>query len=443
MIISTIESAVEYLISDWNYAVIIAALFITVPVLIFLFRRKAYHNKEESKHSKEEEPSLVIAVKMVDFAEMMSLYGSGVLDEIIRALTSKLRTILYDLNNKSEVEYARGGIVFVKVYGNVADPKYIAYRVASEIGEIEVDFFGMKLAVRTAVGLGIGENSYDEAVAAAEVASRESKPLIDFKELALDIDRNVKIANMRKKYDELREALRSGNIVPVFQPIFHSRMRSVEKFEALGRIRMPNGEMRPIAMYMDVLRNSSLMEECVIDLFDKVFSVAKNIPYSVSFNLDLNDIKSKIIVDFIMYKIESDPATARKIIFEILETEGHIEMDIVRDFCQRVRSFGVNIAIDDFGTGYSNFGRILELQPMYLKIDGSIISRILDDKVALAEAKAIVSFCKEVGLESVAEFVSNALIYKKVLELGIDYCQGYLFSPPITYEELQKKYLHR
>lgn len=443
MISRTIESVVEYLISNWGDVVIVVALLLTAFVLTLLFREKAYRGDEKSKHSKKEKPSLVIAVKMVDFAEMMSLYGSGVLSEISRVLISKLRAILYDLGVKSRVEYAGGGIVFGEVFGNTADSKYIAYRVASELEEIEVDFFEMKLAVKTVVGLGIGEDSYDEAVAAAEVASRESKPLIDFKELALDIDRNLKIANMRKKYDELREALRSGNVVPVFQPIFNSRTRSVEKFEALGRIRMPDGEIRSITMYMDILKGSSLMEECIVDLFDKVFFVAKNIPYSVSFNLDLNDIKSKIIVDFIMYKIESDPATARKIIFEILETESHIEMDIVKDFYQRLRSFGVNIAIDDFGTGYSNFGRILELKPMYIKIDGSIISRIVDDKVALAEAKAIVSFCKEVGLESVAEFVSNTLVYRKVLELGIDYCQGYLFSPPITYEELQKKYLHR
>ena len=72
----------------------------------------------------------------------------------------------------------------------------------------------------------------------------------------------------------------------------------------------------------------------------------------------------------------------------------------------------------------------MKLNVDYIKIDGSIIKNIHKDKSAEMVTKTIVAFAKELGIETVAEFVSEEEIYNKIKDLKVDYSQGYYFSEP-------------
>ena len=50
--------------------------------------------------------------------------------------------------------------------------------------------------------------------------------------------------------------------------------------------------------------------------------------------------------------------------------------------------------------------------------------------------KAIASFSRKLGLKSVAEFVENEEILKKIKDMRVDLCQGYYFSKPLDLAEL-------
>ncbi|MDY3198899.1 MAG: EAL domain-containing protein, partial [Pseudomonadaceae bacterium] len=82
------------------------------------------------------------------------------------------------------------------------------------------------------------------------------------------------------------------------------------------------------------------------------------------------------------------------------------------------------IAIDDFGTGYSNFEHLLRLDVDLIKIDGSLIKRLDRDPTARALTEGIVRFARELGLQTVAEFVHSEALLHRVRELGIDFAQG-------------------
>jgi EAL domain-containing protein (putative c-di-GMP-specific phosphodiesterase class I) len=85
-----------------------------------------------------------------------------------------------------------------------------------------------------------------------------------------------------------------------------------------------------------------------------------------------------------------------------------------------LKNLEYKLYIDDFRSGYSNF----------IKIDGNIIRKILDDKVSYLLVKNIVNFAKEANIKVIAEFVSDKKIYEKVKELKIEYSQGFYFSKP-------------
>jgi EAL domain-containing protein (putative c-di-GMP-specific phosphodiesterase class I) len=126
----------------------------------------------------------------------------------------------------------------------------------------------------------------------------------------------------------------------------------------------------------------------------------------------------------------SDKRYHSRIIYEIVESESLEKADLVFEFIKNIKKFGCEIAIDDFGTGYSNFEYLVKLTPDYIKIDGSMIKDITSNPDSEEVVKTIIDFAKKRHLKTIAEFVSSREIFEKVLELGIDYSQGYYIGKP-------------
>ena len=107
-----------------------------------------------------------------------------------------------------------------------------------------------------------------------------------------------------------------------------------------------------------------------------------------------------------------------------------VDFEDVVEFIHTVKGFGCKIAIDDFGSGYSNFSYLSKLDVDYIKIDGSLIKNINQDHDHLFTVESILFFAHRKGIKTIAEFVEEEPIFAKMVELGIDYSQGYLFSTP-------------
>src|SRR5690606_17669036 len=118
------------------------------------------------------------------------------------------------------------------------------------------------------------------------------------------------------------------------------------------------------------------------------------------------------------------PALAQRVIFEILESEGIENYRAVRQFIDAAKALGCRIAIDDFGTGYSNFEHLLRLDVDLIKIDGGLIRQLDSAADARALTQGIVRFARELGMQTVAEFVHNDAVMAQVRALGIDFAQG-------------------
>jgi EAL domain-containing protein (putative c-di-GMP-specific phosphodiesterase class I) len=81
--------------------------------------------------------------------------------------------------------------------------------------------------------------------------------------------------------------------------------------------------------------------------------------------------------------------------------------------------------------GYSNFSYLINLNIDILKIDGSLIKNVNTDVNSKIIVQSIAMFAHELGLRTVAEFVSDKEIFETVKGLGIDFIQGYYISQPL------------
>ena len=129
------------------------------------------------------------------------------------------------------------------------------------------------------------------------------------------------------------------------------------------------------------------------------------------------------------------PKEAQQLCIEITETAAITNLTKCIAFMEKVSNLGVSFALDDFGTGVSSFHYLKNLPVKYLKIDGSFIEDICSNKIDEIVVQSIVAAARAMQIKTVAEYVSNEDILSRVMDLGIDYAQGYYLSRP---EELTK-----
>ncbi len=93
---------------------------------------------------------------------------------------------------------------------------------------------------------------------------------------------------------------------------------------------------------------------------------------------------------------------------------------------------------DDFGTGYSSYAYLKNLNVDFLKIDGAFIKDIVNSSTDVAMVRSMNEIAHSLGLKTIAEYVENQQIQELLMEIGVDYAQGWCIAKPGLLEELGK-----
>ncbi|MBU2882775.1 ammonium transporter [Psychrosphaera sp. B3R10] len=139
--------------------------------------------------------------------------------------------------------------------------------------------------------------------------------------------------------------------------------------------------------------------------------------------------KTEIIEEIEIYQKEFNINPA-DICFEITETAAIGSISKASAFIERLRAEGFKFALDDFGAGLSSFNYLKNLPVNYLKIDGSFIRNVDNDPLDQAMVKSMADIGKTLGIETVAEFVTSEAIADYLIDVGVDYLQGFHFHKP-------------
>jgi EAL domain-containing protein (putative c-di-GMP-specific phosphodiesterase class I) len=127
---------------------------------------------------------------------------------------------------------------------------------------------------------------------------------------------------------------------------------------------------------------------------------------------------------------------ANKIIFEITETAAIRNFDTAEQFIRSIRRYGCQFSLDDFGSGFTSYAHLKRLSTDTLKIDGSYVKDILNNPSDLAIVKSMTDIAHTLGMKVVAEWVETSEILERLIELGVDYAQGYAVHKPVRLSRL-------
>lgn len=149
-----------------------------------------------------------------------------------------------------------------------------------------------------------------------------------------------------------------------------------------------------------------------------------------SINLSGNTIDDKNIIDYIKETAKEFEINSKYICFEITETAAIRHLQKAKLLIKELKRYGFKFALDDFGSGLSSFQYLKNIPVDFLKIDGSFVSDMVNNNVDHAMVAAINEVGHIMGIETIAEYVENDQIVKKLQDLDVDYAQGYGIEQP-------------
>jgi len=149
-------------------------------------------------------------------------------------------------------------------------------------------------------------------------------------------------------------------------------------------------------------------------------------------NLSGSSLGNDEFLEALIRELDETNIPAEKICFEVTETAAIANLTRATHFIQTLKARGCHFALDDFGRGLSSFAYLKNLPVDFLKIDGVFVKNIADDPTDLAMVRSINEIGHTMGKRTIAEFVENAAILRKLKmpEIAVDYAQGYHIAVP-------------
>ncbi len=430
---------IKYLVGFSSLLIVVLALILLIDKknrkLLYLLNNDSLTNLPNRfkllNDVKDSKVKSLVLINIDNFKQINNFYGFSVGDELLKWIGQSLHNYANDIPEIIDIyklpsdEFA---ILTNRSLNSAEIETFLDFKVVVGqpfIYESHEIYITLTVGIANLLFEDMANNLLLQANIALKKAKKERKPYLFFNDT---MDTNKMYEKNLLWTKKLKFALEDNRVVPFFQPIVDKHNRA-NKFECLVRMIDDDKIISPY-FFLDISKVTKQYPKITKQVFKKSFEYFRDSSCEFSINISIEDILDSDVTHFIKSYLEKDILVASRITFEILESEGIENYQDVSSFIKELKKFGCKIAIDDFGSGYSNFEHILRLDVDYLKIDGSLIKNIDKDANSKVIVESIVSFAKKLGIKTVAEFVHSEDVDRVVLELGIDYRQGYFLGEP-------------
>ena len=241
----------------------------------------------------------------------------------------------------------------------------------------------------------------------------------------------------------LRHGIERGEFALRFQPIVDMRTEAVVAVEALVRWIHPELGMVPPALFLPAMEHTGLMIPlgrhvlaAGLDLAIELRRMARFAPTPrVNINISASELRSAGLAATVHSMLSTRGLAPDALCIEITETSALPGAHSIREL-EAVRALGVGIAVDDFGSGTATLGQIASLPVTEIKIDRDLTVGAEKTERGLQILRSACSLARDLRLDYCVEGVETTAQRDLLLEEGVAYGQGWLFSVPLDAPQL-------
>lgn len=233
-----------------------------------------------------------------------------------------------------------------------------------------------------------------------------------------------------------------------YQPIVSPDQNKVVACEALLRMKDKDRILSPFH-FLDTIDKLNMIEDVTIWVLKRVIEdyqeIRKSIAdldedFYISLNISFKELESPSFVERTKEVLSSVDLTKTKLCFEIVEKYKLNDQKSINLILQELKLLGIKIAIDDFGVEYANLDMLSKIDYDIIKLDKQFIDNIqnsfIHQESIIFILKIIKYYKKRLVIEGIENYSQLKILQK--LSSEIIYIQGYLYSPPISLEDLKQ-----
>jgi diguanylate cyclase (GGDEF)-like protein len=380
-------------------------------------------------------------------AVVNDISGRDVGDLLIKKVGQKLASMVRSRDVVARIGSDKFGVLLENC--DLSTAQIVMKKISHAVSAIDFQWEGESHQVSISIGIApitAETQSVTSLMNAAETARNVSKERGRNSIHVLDMEDS----NLLERKDQIRwvgkiqSALRDDNFMLYAQLIKPLKTKSAKPhYELLLRMRDDDGSVIPPGEFLPAAESFYLMSSIDYWVIGQAFSeLAEHNRESgqgceISINLSGQSLGDPVgFAAYIGNKLEQHQLDPSDICFEITESAAIANIDDARFFIDQLYAYGFKFSLDDFGTGLSSFAYLKNLKVNYLKIDGSFVTDIVKDPVSASMVSAINQVGHAMHLQTVAEFVENDAIRQKLVDIGVDYGQGYGLGKPTPFGEI-------
>lgn len=371
-----------------------------------------------------------------DFATVNDLMGHAYGDQLLLALTQRLREYL-----GPEVGLAR---VSSNAFGLLGHRHQIAPERLLVLLQAPLVIHGKPHRVSVTMGMADlddtslqGEEWLKNVSIALKQAKRQSRGSFEYFSAHLASEARSRAQLLAS----LHTAFDADRLFLAFQPQVDLATGALVGLEALMRWRTEDGRMIPPDQFIPVAEQSGL----IISLGDWVLQTACVVmrrllargtaPQRMAVNVSVVQFQNAGFLERVMQALSVAGLQGQHLELEITESVAMLGSGVVEPLLRQLRAMGVSVAIDDFGTGYSSLSYLEQLPLDRIKIDRAFVRRA-EQSGGLRIAAMIAELGHTLGLRVLAEGIEHEASWVALRQMGVHEGQGFLIGKPMAEPEL-------
>ncbi len=390
-----------------------------------------------------EEPLLLAEIAIDHFDELNALHGSQAIDGVFKNYAEILHRYSAELNiakvGDSFRIIAKGMSVDVgtrlaerlqrSLANSLTEKRTFIRGITTSIGLVEVC---------QAIDAGRAQTYVAHACVMAKKSGRGRVVILSQEDQALrDHFEMLRVA------ETLENNLMNGRFFTVFQPIvdLHNPTAPIN-FEVLLRMRGATDEIITPNRFIPAAEQSGLMSEIDRWVLSSTFEVLRDNPVICNaagyftINLSGASLNDPTFLEDLFALATDNQQLITKVCFEVTESVALHDTSETRNFLEQLRLLGAKVALDDFGQGYTSWNYLKTLPADILKIDGSIVRDVADNRTNAVIVKSIRELAHELGMRCVAEWIEDKAAIDACAALGVDLGQGWGFAEALPLHRL-------
>ncbi len=386
-------------------------------------------------------PGALLLLDIDHFKYVNDNYGHRTGDQLIRGVGSALRDMMREFSGEL---YRLGGDEFaIHLPGCLRqDAIDVAERALDTVQHYRLQASGNRGISNLSTSIGIalypfhGE-TVGELLSNVDIAMYQAKEHGRNRHVIFDRGSEA-MRNTHKRVHwsmKLREAIDGDRLLLFAQPVVRLADRKTMHHEILLRLRDDDGKIVMPGHFIEIAESIGMIKELDMCVVEKLLlhmhhndQIGRKLRYFV--NLSRVSISDANWVKRFINMLSVSKIDPGQLVFEITETAAMSEIDVTLNFIRRVKDLGSRFALDDFGAGFSSFYYLKRFEVDYLKIDGGFIRDLASDGSNQVFVKALNDVARGMGKQVIAEWVETPEVLQILQDIGAQYGQGYLFSPP-------------